>query len=152
MGKILVGQKSPKTYATEDISVTEPTVEKPVTENADTESLEVSEREARRNEISMLPQEEQLAALIEDGFEDEARGLSERLASEQREQTDKGTGEENVGTEVPADGTITELNDDGAGKVPESAESTADDAPAEEPGKPKKAKKTATTKKTASKK
>ena len=75
--------------------------------------------------------------LLAEGYEDEAKELSERLAAEQQEQTGEGTGDENIGTEAPADGTTAELNDDGAGEAPESAEAPADAAPAEEPEKKK---------------
>lgn len=117
------------------------------------EQDEKDEQIARANrlaEIKALPENEQLPLLLEEGFEDEAKELSERLAAEQehgQEKTDDGTGEENTGTEAPADGTTSELNDDGAGEAPESAEAPADAAPAEEPEK----KKGGRTKKTESK-
>lgn len=95
-------------------------------------------REKRLAEIMALPVEEQLPLLLAEGYEDEAKELSERLAAEQehgQEKTDDGTGEENTGTEAPADGTTAELNEAGAGtEVPESAEVPAD---AEEPEKKK---------------
>lgn len=95
-------------------------------------------REKRLSEIKALPAEEQLPLLLEEGYEDEAKELSERLAAEQehgQEKTDDGTGEENTGTEAPADGTTAELNEAGAGtEAPESAEVPAD---AEEPEKKK---------------
>lgn len=106
-------------------------------------------REKRLTEILALPVEEQLSLLLAEGYEDEAKELSERLAAEQQEQTGEGTGDENIGTEAPADGTTAELNDDGAGEAPESAEAPTDTAPAEEPEKKKKG---TTTKKTTSKK
>ena len=116
---------------------------------------EKKKREDRLNEILALPVEEQLPLLLAEGYEDEAKELSERLAAEQQEQTGEGTGEENTGTEVPADGTTQELNDEGAGEgtgeAPESAEApeTVDEAPADAPEKPKRA---TTAKKTTSKK
>ena len=91
----------------------------------------------RLAEIKAMPVEEQLPLLLAEGYEDEAKELSERLAAEQeQEKTDESTGEENIGTEAPADGTTSELNDDGNGgtEVPESAEVPAD---AEEPKKKK---------------
>ena len=94
-------------------------------------------REKRLAEIKALPVEEQLPLLLAEGYEDEAKELSERLAAEQQEQTGEGTGDENIGTEAPADGTNAELNDDGAGEAPESAEVPADAAPAEETEKKK---------------
>lgn len=107
------------------------------------EAEEEAKANARKNrlaEIMAMPVEEQLPLLLAEGYEDEAKELSERLAAEQehgQEKTDDGTGEENTGTEAPADGTTSELNDEGAGEAPESAEATADAAPAEEPEKKK---------------
>ena len=114
---------------------------------AEEELAQAKVRENRLAEIKAMPVEEQLPLLLAEGYEDEAKELSERLAAEQnvgQEKTDEGTGEDNQGTEVPADGTEAELNDDGAGEAPESAE-----APAEEPEKKKRG---TTTKKTTSKK
>lgn len=114
---------------------------------ADAEAAKEKARYDRLAEIKAMPVEEQLPLLLEEGYEDEAKELSELLAAEQnvgQEKTDDGTGEDNQGTEVPADGTEAELNDDGAGEAPESAE-----APAEEPEKKKRG---TTTKKTTSKK
>lgn len=114
---------------------------------ADAEAAKEKARYDRLAEIKAMPVEEQLPLLLAEGYEDEAKELSERLAAEQnvgQEKTDDGTGEDNQGTEVPADGTEAELNDDGAGEAPESAE-----APAEEPEKKKRG---TTTKKTTSKK
>ena len=78
---------------------------------------EEKKRENRLNEILALPVDEQLPLLLAEGYEDEAKELSERLAAEQQEQTGEGTGEENTGTEAPADGTTTELT--GPGDSPE---------------------------------
>lgn len=92
-------------------------------------------REKRLSEIKALPAEEQLPLLLEEGFTEEAQKLSEQLAKEKQEHIDEGTGEENTGTEAPADGTTAELNEAGAGtEAPESAEVPAD---AEEPEKKK---------------
>lgn len=198
MGKIRVGQKSPKTVdmggftvapnnganienkkeltAEEKAKLTEEIMKLPkeqivpelrkhglnevadITEaqmkQADAEAeAEEKKRENRLNEILALPDEEQLPLLLAEGYEEEAKELSERLAAEQeQEKTDEGTGDENIGTEAPADGTTSELNDEGAGEgageAPESTEAPAD-APAEEPEKPKRG---TTTKKTTSKK
>lgn len=114
---------------------------------ADAEAAKEKARYDRLAEIKAMPVEEQLPLLLAEGYEDEAKELSELLAAEQnvgQEKTDDGTGEDNQGTEVPADGTTSELNDEGAGEAPESAE-----APAEEPEKKKRG---TTTKKTTSKK
>lgn len=120
---------------------------------ADEEAAKEEACEKRLAEIMAMPVEEQLPLLLAEGYEDEAKELSERLAAEQeQEKTDEGTGEENTGTEAPADGTTTDLNDEGtgegAGEAPESTEAPAE-APAEEPEKPKRG---TTTKKTTSKK
>ena len=114
---------------------------------ADAEAAKEKARYDRLAEIKAMPVEEQLPLMLAEGYEDEAKELSELLAAEQnvvQEKTDDGTGEDNQGTEVPADGTTSELNDEGAGEAPESAE-----APAEEPEKKKRG---TTTKKTTSKK
>ncbi len=114
---------------------------------ADAEAAKEKARYDRLDEIKAMPVEEQLPLLLAEGYEDEAKELSELLAAEQnvgQEKADEGTGEDNQGTEVPADGTEAELNDDGAGEAPESGE-----APAEEPEKKKRG---TTTKKTTSKK
>ena len=84
---------------------------------ADAEAEE-KKREIRLNEILSLPVEEQLPLLLAEGYEDEAKALSEKLAAEQeQEKTDAGTGDENTGTEAPADGTTSELNDEGTGEA-----------------------------------
>lgn len=70
-------------------------------------------REIRLKEILALPEEEQLTLLLAEGYDEEAKELSERLSAAQ-EKTDEGTGEENEGEEVPADGTTSELTDEGA--------------------------------------
>lgn len=59
------------------------------------------ENRARRLvEIRLLPEDQQLALLIEEGFEDEAKDLSEKLAfADGCEKTEDGNGEENVGGE-----------------------------------------------------
>ena len=85
---------------------------------------QVDARDKRLAEIMAMPVEEQLPLLLAEGYEDEAKELSERLAAEQ-----------NVGQKK---------TDDGTGEAPESAE-----APAEEPEKKKRG---TTTKKTTSKK
>ena len=89
------------------------------------EEAKANARESRLAEIKAMPVEEQLPILLAEGYEDEAKELSERLAAEQehdQEKTDDGTGEENKGTEVPADGTTTELAE-GVAEATESAES-----------------------------
>ncbi len=91
---------------------------------ADEAEKQKEARESRLQEILALPDEEQLPLLLAEGYEDEAKELSERLAAEkaaaeaaaaEQEQTGEGTGEENTGIEAPTDGTTSELNDEGAG-------------------------------------
>lgn len=147
MGKIIVGQKNPKRYDAGGLTVAAP-AEQPkndvaVTQQQTEQGQEMTDemkRENRLNEILAMDESEQLPLLLAECYEDEAKELSERLAAEQehgKEKTDDGTGEENTGTEAPADGTTAELNDEGAGEAPESAEAPADAAPAEEPEKKK---------------
>ena len=91
-------------------------------------------REKRLAEIMALPVEEQLPLLLAEGYEDEAKELSERLSAEQHSNTGDGTGEEKTDTESPA-----ELNNAGAGtETSESAESAADEAEKKKVGRPKK--------------
>lgn len=107
---------------------------------ADAGAAKEDARESRLAEIMAMPVEEQLPLLLAEGYEDEAKELSERLAAEQQEQTDDGTGEDNQGAEAPADGTTSELNDEGAGVGTDatgSGKAPAAAAPAEEPEKKK---------------
>lgn len=166
MGKILVGQKNPKAYATEGLSFTKA---KPVTaeelerkysdeekqriiinimklpkdqivpklrengfhdvaefvEQQMAEEQRERDRENRLEEILAMPEEEQLPLLLAEGFDEEAKELSEKLALQQ-EQTDEGSGEENQGQDLEADGGETELSV-GDGE-------TADEAPADGDG------------------
>lgn len=112
---------------------------------ADEELAQAKARDNRLAEIMAMPVEEQLALLLAEGFEDEAKELSEQLALEQQ-QTDEGSGEENQGQEQEADGGESELNTDGDGDgntgtaaEPENAgdAAPADAAPAETEKKPK---------------
>ena len=111
---------------------------------------EEKKRENRLNEILAMPVEEQLPLLLAEGFDDEAKELSEKLALEQeqqQEQTGEGSGEENQGQEEVANGGESELNTDGEGDgttaenaaAPENAgdAAPADAAPAEPEKKPK---------------
>lgn len=90
------------------------------------EEEEQMKREIRLKEILALPEEEQLPLLLAEGYNDEAKELSERLSAakgddadaqeqgdDNDEKTDDGTVEENEGEEVPTDGTTSELTDDG---------------------------------------
>ena len=166
MGKIIVGQKNPKAYATEGLSFTKA---KPVTaeelerkysdeekqriiinimklpkdqivpklrengfhdvaefvEQQMAEEQRERDRENRLEVILAMPVEEQLSLLLAEGYEEEAKELSEKLALQQ-EQTGEGSGEENQGQEAEVDGGETELSD-GDGE-------TADEAPADGDG------------------
>lgn len=91
---------------------------------ADEAEKQKEARESRLQEILSLPDEEQLPLLLAEGYEEEAKELSERLAAEKAaaeaaaaelEQTGEGAGDENTGTEAPADGTTSKLNEEGAG-------------------------------------
>lgn len=117
---------------------------------ADEETAKENARENRLAEIKAMPEEEQLPLLLAEGFEDEAKELSEKLALEQeqqQEQTGEGSGEENQGQEEVADGGESELNTEGEGDgttaenaaAPENAgdAAPADAAPAEPEKKPK---------------
>lgn len=96
-------------------------------------------REKRLAEIMALPIEEQLPLLLEEGFTEEAQKVSEELARNQQEHTDDGAGEENTGTEVPADGTTADLIEGGAGtEAPESGGSPAEEPEKKKVGRPKK--------------
>ena len=93
-------------------------------------------REKRLAEIMALPVDERLPLLLAEGYEDEAKELSERLAAEKQEQAGEGAGDEDQGAGAPADGTTTDLNGEGAGDgAPESA---ADEAEKKKVGRPKK--------------
>lgn len=116
---------------------------------ADAEAAKGKARYDRLSEIKAMPVEEQLPLLLAEGYEDEAKELSELLAAEQnvgQEKTDDGTGDENTGTEAPADGTTSELNDEGTGEANMPNAGTV-----EEPEQEKKTAKAATTKKTSKK-
>ena len=117
---------------------------------ADAEAAKEKSRYDRLAEIKAMPEEEQLPLLLAEGFENEAKELSEKLALEQeqqQEQTGEGSGEENQGQEQVADGGESELNTDGEGDgttaenaaAPENAgdAAPADAAPAEPEKKPK---------------
>lgn len=69
-------------------------------------------RAKRLAEIKAMPEEDQLSLLIEEGFEDEAKELSEKLALDgEGEKTDDGNGEENQGDEENAGGEPAELSE-----------------------------------------
>ena len=148
MGKIQVGQKNPKTVDMGGFTVVPKKVKEiAVPQQQSDQSVDKAEaREQRLAEIKAMPVEAQLSLLLEEGFEGEAKELSERLAFGQEEQTDEGTDEENQGTEVQTDGTEAELNV--AGDEPtEPAESAV-----KEPKKATTTKKTTKTKGTSMKK
>lgn len=86
MGKIQVGQKSPKTVdmggftiAPREAAVTN----NDVSAEEKAKQLEIEKknaRAARLAEIQAMDEQEQLPLLLEEGFEDEAKALSEKLA------------------------------------------------------------------------
>lgn len=158
MGKIIVGQKSPKTVdiggfmvaRNKNVATKENksgiTAEEKTKKTEDAQQVQQQEnaRLQRLSEIKTMPIEEQLSLLLAEGYEDEAKELSERLAAEQeqgQEKTDEGTGEENQGAEAQVDGTTTELNNDDDNAEPsEPAEAiTAAEKPEKKKGgRPKK--------------
>lgn len=76
-------------------------------------------RARRLAEIRALPEDEQLPLLIDEGFEDEAKELSEKLAlGNDGEKTEEGNGEENDGQEENVDSELSELSDDAETEKP----------------------------------
>ena len=74
------------------------------------EEEEAKRREVRLKEILALPESEQLPILLAEGFEEEAKELSERLAEAEQENTDKDNGDlsetpddEKAGDDAPKD-------------------------------------------------
>lgn len=106
MGTIRVGQKNPRVFSTEGSAVISGAAVATQVQNKD------DGRKKRLAEIMALPEDERLAALVEAGFSEEAKELSERLSSGTEEHVDDGNGEENAGTELPVDGEPVELKDD----------------------------------------
>ena len=81
------------------------------------EEEEQKRRETRLNEIRLLPDAEQLPLLLAEGYEEEAKELSEHLAEEEQENDDN------------ADGDLSETPDD---------EKSGDEAPNDDVEQPKK--------------
>lgn len=99
MGTILVGQKKKKIVDMGGFTVAH-TTNVATNENKNGKPAEVKKdaREKRLAEIKSLPVDEQLPLLLEEGFTDEAKELSEKLAVEQagegeKTETDDGDGE-----------------------------------------------------------
>lgn len=84
MGTILVGQKKKKIVDMGGFTVAH-TTNVATNENKNGKPAEVKKdaREERLAEIKSLPVDEQLPLLLEEGFTDEAKELSEKLAVEQ---------------------------------------------------------------------
>ena len=86
MGKIQVGQKRPKTVDMGGFTIApndETATNKVCSAEEESKQDEKNEQTARANrlaEIKALPEEEQLPLLLEEGFENEAKELSEHLA------------------------------------------------------------------------
>lgn len=75
-----------------------------------TEEEEAKRREVRLSEIRVLPEAEQLPILLAEGYEEEAKELSERLAEAEKENADNAGGDlsetpddEKSGEEAPKD-------------------------------------------------
>ena len=69
-------------------------------------------RENRLKEILALPVDEQLPLLLEEGYDEEAKELSEKLALDgDGEKTDGGNGEENQGKEESTGDDLAELSE-----------------------------------------
>lgn len=116
MGKIQVGQKRPKTVdmggftiAPNDAAATN----KVCSAEEKSKQDEKNEQTARANrlaEIKALPEEEQLPLLLEEGFENEAKELSEHLAKLNDETS------ETISHDSDGDG---DQNDEGDGETSE---------------------------------
>lgn len=77
------------------------------------EEEERERREVRLSEVRVLPEAEQLPILLAEGYEEEAKELSERLAEAEKENTDKDDGDlsetpddEKAGEEAPKDDVV----------------------------------------------
>ena len=113
MGTILVGQKKKKTLNMGVFTIApSATVEN---KNGKTTEVKKDAREKRLAEIKALPVDEQLPLLLEEGFTDEAKELSEKLAVEQAGES-SGKAEDTTAGE--GEGEKTETDDgDGEGET-----------------------------------
>jgi len=113
MGTILVGQKKKKTLNMGVFTIApSATVEN---KNGKTAEVKKDAREKRLAEIKSLPVDEQLPLLLEEGFIDEAKELSEKLAVEQAGES-SGKAEDTTAGE--GEGEKTETDDgDGEGET-----------------------------------
>ena len=98
MGTILVGQKKQKTVDMGGVTIAPNIGAKVENEVGKPAEVKKDAREKRLAEIKSLPVDEQLPLLLEEGFTDEAKELSEKLAVEQagegeKTETDDGDGE-----------------------------------------------------------
>ena len=121
MGNIIVGQKNPKRFDGGLLTVAEPNEQPKVAEQGQ-EMTDEMKRENRLKEILAMDESEQQPLLLADGYEEEAKELSEKLA------------ELNGGTVESGDG-----------DEPDAAGTAADDGEAD--SEPKTEKKTTRTKK-----
>ena len=97
MGKINVGQQNPKPLDMGGFTIAAETKTKQPSVNDEAKKEEL--RNKRLEEILSLPVEEQLPLLLDEGFDDEAKELSERLAAE-NENADKGDDDGTDGTDA----------------------------------------------------
>ena len=122
MGTIVVGLNKPKTLNMGGFTIAPEVGSNQSEQVAETkEQPKVDVRENRLKEIFALPVEEQLPLLLEEGFTEEAKKLSEQLAKEQPEH-EEGTDDEKQGVEDPTDDTT----DDLTGESTETATSTVE--------------------------
>lgn len=94
---LIIGEKNPKRVESGDIgnlvraSYGKPEVGTAIGEQNDAKNEEeeaAAERKAKLEEIGKLPEEEQVTALLEAGFEEEATELADKLAEKQGSKED----------------------------------------------------------------
>lgn len=80
MGNIIVGQKNPKRFDGGLLTVVAPNEQPKVAEHGQVMTDEMK-RENRLKEILAMDESEQLPLLLAEGYEEEAKELSEKLAN-----------------------------------------------------------------------
>lgn len=132
---LIIGEKNPKRVESGDIgnlvraSYGKPEVGTAIGEQNDAKNEEeeaAAERKAKLEEIGKLPEEEQVTALLEAGFEEEATELADKLAEKQ------GSKEDNT-DDLPSP----EEDENGGEKDQNNAGDTEPDKP-KKGGRPKK--------------
>lgn len=88
MGEIRVGQKNPKPFKMAGFTIA-PQSETKAHNSASDETKKEELREKRLEEILSLPVEEQLPLLLEEGYEEEAKAVSEKLAGDKEQKGEK---------------------------------------------------------------